>query len=747
MKLRLLSLLLLLCGSASFAADTLKQYNPAAPLLNLPTGYKELVGRVDLPGPGMLSELVVRLGGSSADGTVKLKLYGHEAGTSFPQLEKTIAGPLELKKSKEGNEEVHIKLPEPIRFANNQLFVVLSDWSANVTVLAEGTSALAECSSSSGGDYYRLFAKNTNNSWALVNRRALAIDLVWEAEKLPASAWFEDRTKASGIAETLSNKSIAAGDLNGDDFLDLCIRGSVYFNQKDFTFTDKTADLNITTTDVVASPLIDINNDGKLDILLLYGDSVNHKVLVNQGGGQFQTQELSAEIPVRGISSFSIADINKDGFPDIFVGRLWTMYPAGGPDITPNYLYLNDGKGDFTDASTLIYPNGYTHRRSRGSAWCDYDNDGDLDLFVANYYLEADELWRNNGNGTFTDYAAVAGIDRNKFQGSSHGTGCDWGDYDNDGFMDLLSPNLAHPAYLKQYDHFPTTLYRNKGGSTFYFANETANSGIEYEETHAGAAWADFNNDGKLDFVVTTFYGCRYIDLYQQQEDGSFGLVTAQYGLEGIVTGEDACWADLDNDGKLDLMMGEAGKFKVWKNNTPVWHHHFCEVELEAGSGNKLAIGSRVTLYAGGKSYIRDVTAGRGVRMQPATRVHFGLAETDQVDSVKVFWYGSGQNKTYTSVQADKLNFLSENGTTRLDVKEEELSLGVYPNPNSGSFKVEVPIAMQLEILDATGKQLQLFHLSEGQHTLDLRLSPGVYVLYGKLEGGKVYRKRITIQR
>ncbi|MDX5320444.1 MAG: CRTAC1 family protein, partial [Bacteroidota bacterium] len=676
--------------------------------------------------------IVVILGGTSSTGKASVSILGHEGGVSFPQLDQVISGPYQVQKSKEGLEYIEVTLDQPLELRNNQFFINVFGAEAGVQVMAEVGTPLNMCSSSSGGEYYKLFFRK-GSQWSLGNRRAMAAVLVKEDLPLPEEKWFKDMTETAGFPLTLSNKNIATADLNGDGWLDIVVGGRVYFNQQNFNFSDETDRLGYDATGISIHPIIDMNNDGKPDILLLYTDSALQKVLMNQGGGNFTEQSLSAMIPVRGVSSYSIADINQDGFPDIFVGRLWTMYPSTGPDITPNYLFLNDGNGSFNDASSMIYNKSFTHRRSRGSAWCDYDNDGDLDLYVTNYFLEPDELWRNNGDGTFTDMAGAAGLDRNKFNQSSHGTGVDWGDYDNDGDFDLLVPMLAHPGFTLQYDHLPTQLYRNGGAPAFLFYRETAESGIEYEETHAGGAWGDIDNDGDLDFAITTFYGCRYIDLYRQDEPGKFTMISSEAGIQNIVSGEDVCWADWDHDGKLDLASGDGGKFRIWKNNVPSWEEHWTEIELRATNGNKLAIGARVQIYAGGKTYMQEVTAGRGVRMQKPARLHFGLNKDTKIDSVVVRWPGQTVTEQFTNVEVDALNFLSEGGQTTLNVQRSlGESLHVFPNPvrRGQSLQVNTSVFVSMDVYTMLGTQVGTLSFENG-HSEALQVAPGTYVLKG----------------
>jgi len=740
MKRVIFMLLVCTCCETSTAQDSLPIFNTSKNLVALSSSFDEYVARIDVEKPYRLTQVVIAVDGASANGTIEVALYGHEGGVSFPQLEKVISGPYTLRKSQEGLEFLEAHLDSGIELRNNQFFIRISKVEQGVSVLAEQSPAENMCSSSSGGDYYKLFFKKAGQ-WSIGNRRTLGLTLVTEPLWIPNEPYFKELTEAAGFPLTLSNRNIATADLNGDDFLDIIVGGRVYFNQKNFEFSDETDRLGFETAGLPIHPIIDINNDGAPDILLLYSDSASQKVLINQQNGNFIAQELTAMIPVRGVSSYSIADLNGDGFPDIFIGRLWTSYPSGGPDITPNYLFLNDGKGSFIDATTRIYPEGFTHRRSRGSAWCDYDNDGDLDLFVTNYFLEPDELWRNDGTGNFTDVAGSSGIDRNKFNQSSHGTGVDWGDYDQDGNFDLLVPMFAHPAFSIQYDHLSTQLYKNTGAPSYLFNRATASSGIEYEETHAGGAWGDIDNDGDLDFAISTFYGCRYMDMYVQEEIGKFRLVSKEAGISDIVSGEDVCWADWDNDGKLDMGIGEGGKFRIWKNTHPSWENHWTEIELKQQNGQNMAIGARVEVYVGGKMLLQEVTAGRGVRMQKPARLHFGLKENSMIDSVRVRWVGEQAFESFTGVQADALNYLVQGGqiiqqTDEITVNAE---LYIYPNPSHSALGMTLYLNQSLNelmvIYSVQGQRMMEIKFEEGKAQLQHQLAPGTYLIRRKSGG------------
>ncbi|MBS1537800.1 MAG: VCBS repeat-containing protein [Bacteroidetes bacterium] len=396
---------------------------------------------------------------------------------------------------------------------------------------------------------------------------------------------------------------------------------------------------------------------------------------------------------MKGISSFSIADINKDKLPDIFIGQLWSEYPATGPDLLPSFFLLNNGFNDFTDNTTALQNR--QSRRSRGSEWVDFDNDGDLDLFITNYLLEHDELWQNDGNGKFTNVIDAKGIEQIVTTSPvyyNHGTGCDWADYDNDGDMDLLLTQFMHPA-LAANGFEGTTIYKNAGAPNYTFQTSwnkntySDGSGIGYEETHSGGNFGDVNNDGLPDIILPVYYGCRYADFYVQNQNHTFSNATFDWGLEGITSGEDASFADFDNDGRLDLAFANNGLFRLFRNQMPT-QNNSVTISLLSSSGNRNGIGSRVTVFAGGKKYMQEVTAGRGQRMQKPTTLHFGIEEASKIDSVQVRWSSKITQETFINVGKNSVVLLEEGkGSTSSAVEKltsniPEHSWLAAPNPN-----------------------------------------------------------------
>ncbi|MFC2131349.1 FG-GAP-like repeat-containing protein [Bacteroidota bacterium] len=561
------------------------------------------------------------------------------------------------------------------------------------------------CESSDGGTYkYQALLVNDGQQtgWALGDN-AFAINVIVDYPTKTPSNHLIDVTEDYDLPTNLSRSSIATADINGDKYLELLVTGKLFENMEGEFFEEITGDAGLSGSPS-ANAFLDMDNDGDLDILfIMQGAGSKSKIFINDGEGNFTGSDLN--IPeLSSVTCFSIADINDDMYPDLFVGQLWKEYPQS----QPNYMLLNDKNNDFTDNTAVIYPDydgewNYPNeewdpdnsivernRNSRGSQWVDFDNDGDLDLFVTNYFLQWDEFYENNGDGSFTDIIAQKNIDVNQ-TGHNHGTGVDWCDYDNDGDMDLLLSQFAHPRYL-QYDHRPLTIYKNNGGSGFSFTDTydpehyKSTIGLGYEETYAGAAWGDANNDGLADFIATTFYGCRFIDFYMQKSDNTFENRTFEFGLEGIVTGEDACWLDFDNDGKLDLAMSIDRKFRLFKNYYDL-NFDWIEIDLQGKDGQENhIIGARVKVYTNNGTYMQEVSNGRGQKMQKPARLHFGLGSKADITKIEVRWPGDTEFEEYFGRNKNQIvNLIQDKGG-----EPEAPPAPVLESPEDGAMAVDI---------------------------------------------------------
>ncbi len=304
----------------------------------------------------------------------------------------------------------------------------------------------------------------------------------------------------------------------------------------------------------------DFDGDGLLDILVSTSDpSGGMHFFHNDGQGGFEKRVEEAGLSgLTGGLNMIHADYDNDGDPDVLVlrGGWWSVLGRH-----PNSLLRNDGSGRFTDV-TFDAGLGDVHYPTQTAAWADYDNDGDLDLYVGNESgrsLDAPcQLFRNEGDGTFVDVAAAAGVENLRYAKAVV-----WGDYDNDGFPDIYVSNIGDE----------NRLYRNNGDGTFVDVAPAA--GVTGPIVSFPAWFWDYDNDGALDLFVAAYGGVEFSDtadvvasylglptkaekmhLYRGDGRGGFREVAVQQRLSRITFPMGANFGDFDSDGYLDLYLG-----------------------------------------------------------------------------------------------------------------------------------------------------------------------------------------------
>ena len=544
---------------------------------------------------------------------------------------------------------------------------------------------------------------------------------------VPASntSWFEDITAQAGVAHKHTNRSfhnsyadimeivnaqgaaVAVADYDADGFEDIFVTDSkvdgknrLYHNNGDLTFTDVAAKAGVANgndeSNASADALwLDYNNDGRPDLFVVrFGHS---QLFENQGRGKFR--EVTGQAGISGYRNAITAiafDYDRDGDVDLFIGSYFQPVNIFQPD-TPRFfpesfetanngggvtVFHNDGDGKFTDVSEQvgIQLNGWTLDLGHGDA----DNDGDDDLYVA-VDFGTDRFFVNNGDGTFTDQTESAiGIDTKK------GMNAEWGDYDNDGLLDVYVTNITDD-YMREGNF----LWHNNGDLTLTDVSR------ETGTFDTGWGWAgkffDYDNDGWLDLYVVNGWvsagkesyvpdlfqmilrpnvdfadlrnwppmGNKSLSGYQKEklfhnERGQlFREEAARHGLDSIRDGRGIAVADFDNDGRLDLFVTNANAEPFLYHNVLPEPAHWAEFLLEGKPSNRAAIGAQLRLTAGGKTYLRFVNGGNGFAGQSTLRVHFGLGDSKAIDRLEVRW-PSGKQQVFEKLSADKIYRLVE---------------------------------------------------------------------------------------
>ena len=405
----------------------------------------------------------------------------------------------------------------------------------------------------------------------------------------------------------------------------------------------------------------DYDNDGWTDVLVMRGGwllsrgQMRMSLLRNNGDGAFSdvTREAGLALPAYPSQSAAWGDYDNDGDLDLFsCSESMPESPeAGAAIIFPSRLFRNNGDGTFTDVADAA---GVTNLRyCKGSAWGDYDKDGDSDLYVSNYAGE-NRLYRNNGDSTFTDVAPELGLTEPL---ESFPTWF-W-DYDNDGWLDIFVAGYASDIELvaKDYLGIPNDgarprLYKNDGAGGFEDVTERV--GLDRVSQAMGANFGDMDSDGFHDIYLGTgfpaFDALAPNVAYRNNGGGSFSDVTFSAGLGHIQKGHGIAFGDLDRDGDQDIFMQVGGFYPsdgflnalyVNPGNGNKW----LSVKLIGVESNRSAIGARIkvtVLESGDRRDIHVVVGSGGSFGASSLEQEIGLGAADTIESLEVYWPTSG---------------------------------------------------------------------------------------------------------
>ena len=455
---------------------------------------------------------------------------------------------------------------------------------------------------------------------------------------------FADITAKAGLGDPGWGGGCTVGDIDNDGYRDLYVTNwgpnTLYRNKGDGTFADITAKAAVAGDDYSSSAaFFDYDNDGDLDLY---------------------------------VANYVIFDLSR--MPDqatqkktcVFMGGVQVYCGPKGMPGAADVLYRNEGDGRFSDVSKASGIAAASEYYGLGVVPEDFDLDGDMDLYVAD-----DEtpnlLFRNEGNGKFTDIAVLAGVAYNGEGDEEAGMGVDAGDFDNDGDADLHKTNFFRES---------NTLYRNDGGNQF--ADVTSQSTLAAPTLNFlgwGTKFADFDNDGDLDLFVANGHVYPQVDkvltgspyrqrnqLFINQGKGKFTeQVDAGPGMKLEKVHRGAAFGDYDNDGDEDVFVIALNDLPTLLRNDTAPTNHSLMVQVFGTKVNRDGVGTRLHLVAGGQGQWRTINGSASYLSHNDIRAHFGLGTHTAVELLECTW-PDGTTQTLRDLPADKLVVIHQGG-------------------------------------------------------------------------------------
>ncbi len=489
------------------------------------------------------------------------------------------------------------------------------------------------------------------------------------------------------------------GDINNDDFLDIIVPGhgsgpDIYLNDGNGSFIQQRLRNTFFPTifqehnDKHGFSFTDYDNDGNLDLFVTLGGKrgepgFTKRDLLYSGNGDGTFINISTEAGVENASgrgrSACWFDYDNDGNLDLFIKNIGTK----------NKLYMNSNAHNFIDVAAVV---GLADIEGSTCSLVDYNNDGRLDLFVTSIN---GKIWllKNDTNGTFVDMSTAANLGHEPFS-----RGNAWGDYNNDGYIDLYIAKGYSGNIPNNITRLANTLYLNNGDGSFTDVTVAAGVDAGYNNTTT-AAWGDIDNDGWLDLFVTNAGDLSGVGnknfLYLNQGNGTFTEIALEAGIQGQDNLKEHRYsmvslADYDNDGFLDVALksgvDEKGFTELYHNEGT--SNSFLKIKLEGIQANKLGIGSKVKLTTSQGSQYRQYTGTEGAFFSQSIQpLHFGLGNVTTA-AIEVVW-PNGYTQVIENVAVNQtITIVEKRPISLYRPTIDELGFYVWRHPSNGEWEI-----------------------------------------------------------
>lgn len=527
---------------------------------------------------------------------------------------------------------------------------------------------------------------------------------------------------------------IGFADFDNDNDPDCIIATSLnfkVFRNDNGVFTDITTSSGINFSGDALKSVIwgDYNNDGWRDVYLTSWYSGN-RLYKNNGNNTFSdvTQQAGVEMPTINYQSTTAAwgDINKDGLLDLYVGNYGNIEGQGNQW---NMLFKNNGNGTFTDIASSAGVLDSTAKKPLVITMFDYNLDGWQDIYIANDKTQRSTLFKNNGDLTFTDVTYASGT-----QAFADAMGLSIGDINHDGLFDIyVSADVTTGLG-------GNLLFKNNGNGTF--TNIAFSSGTKVNKECWGNNFFDYDNDGWCDIFAAASNGIDMCDvLLKNNGNSTFSNIGFPIGIRDSAKSHGSAVCDYNNDGYADLfVILSDSNARAYRNSGS--SNKWLKIKCEGVQSNRDAIGSIVTVYSGSLMNRQVILAGNSFLSSDDVVLIFGIGSNSQADSVNIRWT-NGLNETVFNLPANNRYIIREgSGIIGINVVSTEVPSGYnleqnYPNPFNPSTQINFSVPMigfvTIKVFDIMGREVNTLvsaELNPGKYSTDFNsagLSSGIY--------------------
>ncbi|UZH54509.1 VCBS repeat-containing protein [Salinimicrobium tongyeongense] len=536
---------------------------------------------------------------------------------------------------------------------------------------------------------------------------------------------------------------VAVGDINNDGLQDLYFTGNqvpnkLYLNKGELEFEDITKAAGVAGDSrwYTGVTMADVNGDGYLDIYLSVGgkfEPKNNQLFINNGDGTFEekAREYGLDDPGNSVQT-TFFDYDRDGDLDAYIANypptrfdspnfIYEYKMKNVSDLESDHLLRNDG-GEFTDVTDEAGVRSFGLTLSATVA--DLNNDGWPDMYVSNDFSSPDFLYMNNGDGTFREVVKNATSHTSFF-----GMGVDIADFNNDGNLDIYQVDMsakdnrrkkANMASMNpdlfwstveagfHYQYMQNVLQTNTGvfeDENPFFADLSRITGSSSTDWSWGPLFADFDNDGHKDLFVSngtrreinnndyfnSLKDTRVVEdqlekslsipsekidnfMFQNHGDLSFEIANKKWGIEYEGWSNGVIYADLDNDGDLEIVTNNIDDKASLFENTSAGQNNYVQIEFEGNEKNVFGLGTRAYVKANGMEQMQELTLTRGFQSSVAPMLHFGLAKTDIADEIRIVW-PDGKAEILEDVKANQRLKMQYANATELSAETPKKNL------------------------------------------------------------------------